>query len=408
MRPASALAGLALGLALAGRLGAADPPPDVRAVIVPEAEVRCGPSTSPQMYRTNLLHQGDRVEVVEELKEGGWLAIRPPRGSFSWINTRFLQHVTPHQSNYVVAQDDVPVPVIYGSPFIPDRRPTVAGARLTRGHQVRGLGPALADAEGTWMPIEPPASEVRYIRAENVSRLPAAPTRTTVAASGSFKDGPPAAPPAPPPPPDGDALWRQAEQAERTGRLADAIRLYELAGEANLHVNHARAEAALRRAEWLRQGGNPPSGGSAFYPDREVRPPTPPGDARPAAAPYEGRVYALPTDTGEPATAARLIGSAPASPPGQFCSTPSAAPAAWGAPPAPVGYPSSGPGRLHRSRVGFLLVSDNGRPVYYAAGQPGLDLEPYVDRNVELFGPVAYRNDLRAYFMTVVRVQPLP
>jgi hypothetical protein len=402
MRSASALAGLVLGLGLAGHLSAADPPPppDIRVVSVPEAEVRCGPTDDPKMYRTNLLHQGDRVEVIEEIKPGGWLAIRPPRGSFSWINARFLQHIDPHQSNYVVTQEDAPVPVIYGSPFIPDHRPNVTGPRLTRGHQVRSLGPTLSDAEGSWMPIEPPAGEVRYLRAENVSKVQPAPTRTTVAAAGSFKNGPPA----PTPPPDGDALWRQAEQAERTGRIADAIRLYELAGEANLHVNHARAEAALRRAEWLRNGGNPPSG-SAFYPDRELRPP---GDPRAAAAPYEGRVYSLPTNTGGAAAPTQLIGSAPASPPGQLCAAPSAAPPVWGDSSAPVGYPSSGPGQLHHSRVGYLLVSGSGRPVYYAAGQPGLNLEPYVGRNVELFGPISYRNDLRAYFMTVVRVQPLP
>ena len=40
--------------------------------------------------------------------------------------------------------------------------------------------------------------------------------------------------------PDGDALWRDAEKADHAGRLADAIRLYRLAGDANLSVNPSR------------------------------------------------------------------------------------------------------------------------------------------------------------------------
>src|SRR5437764_628302 len=70
-------------------------------VTVPEAEVRCGPGDTPQMYVTSRLRKGDRVEVVKEL-DGGWLAIKPPTGSFSWINMRFAQQITPGRPMWTV------------------------------------------------------------------------------------------------------------------------------------------------------------------------------------------------------------------------------------------------------------------------------------------------------------------
>ena len=56
----------------------------------------------------------------------------------------------------------------------------------------------------------------------------------------------------------------------------------------------------------------------------------------------------------------------------------------------------------------YVLENTQGRPLLYVTAQAGLNLEPYVNRNVELFGPAIYRGDLRANYMTVVRVAPLP
>src|SRR5262249_43222381 len=113
------------------------------------------------------------VEVLQEL-EGGWLKVRPPEGSFSWVNTRFLEHIVPHQPNYVVATEGVDVPVFMGSGVVKGR--TVVGAKLKRGAQVTSIGPSRTDEEGTWMPIEPPPGEGRYLRAEAVTRrAPTAP-----------------------------------------------------------------------------------------------------------------------------------------------------------------------------------------------------------------------------------------
>src|SRR5204862_5144514 len=137
---------LALALALAGP-ARAQKAPDVRYVAPAIAEAYCLPGTGSEVYSTNVLHQGDAIEVVEEVP-GGWLKIRPPADSFSWINSRFLNHVTPNQSNWVVAREGVEVPVFIGS-MVKNERPKVVGARLTRGAQVRSIGPTQADEEGT-------------------------------------------------------------------------------------------------------------------------------------------------------------------------------------------------------------------------------------------------------------------
>ncbi len=138
MRSVSLLGGLVLAFVLAGSIAAADTPPDVRTVAAPLSQVWCGPSTSDGLYPTNVLRQGDRVQVVEELPSG-WLAIRPPAGSFSWINTRFLQHIAAKYTNYVVAYEGYPVPVLIGSSIKKDR-PSKIGVKLPRGAQVHGFG----------------------------------------------------------------------------------------------------------------------------------------------------------------------------------------------------------------------------------------------------------------------------
>ena len=75
---------------------------------------------------------------------------------------------------------------------------------------------------------------------------------------------------------------------------------------------------------------------------------------------------------------------------------------------------SSGPGRLRPAgrfvdaRRAYALDNSQGRPIMYVTEQPGVNLEPYLNRNVELYGDVVYRMDLRAYVMTATRVTPLP
>jgi hypothetical protein len=366
MRRTSLGAGLAVLSLLTSSANAVEAPPDVRTVIVPQAQVWCGPSMNDGLYPTNVLRRGDRVQVESKL-DSGWLAIRPPAGSFSWINNRHVKPVVPKYSNYVVIAENY-VPVWIGS-SLKRERPTKISLKLSQGAQVRVIGRAMTDEEGTWLPIEPPPSEVRYIRKELVSKPAAAPPRTPATS---------AKPVVPLRTPDGDTLWRDAEKAENAGRIADAVRLYKLAGDANSSVNPARSEEAYRRAHWYEQA------------QANARRP-------PAASVY--------TTAANPAYAGvfqPIGGAQPGAASGQLVSTPASSPAG-------VCYR----GRLHpayQNEVNrrYHLLDNRGSPILSVVAGPGVDLSSYADRNVELWGQTSWDMDRRNYLLTVSHVQEMP
>lgn len=384
MRVAHVLWGMALLLTATLPLRG-QPPPYQATVRAPEAEVRSGPSFDPQMYVTNRLPSGSVVEVVREL-EDGWLAIKPPQGSFSWVNLRHLQR----NGNSVYWTVDVPTDtraeVLIGSPFKPGK-PTVVGDRLARGTQVIALGEAREEADGAWLPIRPPDREIRYIRKEQVARMAAAGPASTAAYAGNPAISPGAAksplapprgstpPPAPPlPAADLDPDVRAAQQLEEAGRWDEASRACALLAQKYARSDPDRANQYLNHAEWLRRG-------------------------RPAADPVA-------------ADRLRPVASAPS---GQGVTPPVVAPAPAAPRPGNVqSVQSSGPGRLRRAgrlidaRRAYYLESAQARVVTYVSEAPGVNLEPYVDRNVELLGRFEPRGDVRPQFMTVVRVIPLP
>ncbi len=87
-----------------------------------ETLARSAPSDSATWYPTNRLNRGASVQVLEELSNG-WLKIVPPRGSFSWIDSRYVKRLDPKQPNWVV---DIPAesraPIFVGSEVQPDAR----------------------------------------------------------------------------------------------------------------------------------------------------------------------------------------------------------------------------------------------------------------------------------------------
>src|SRR5437879_5055864 len=152
MRPMYVIGASIAVLAVAGVLAwtrfapAQTPPPapplgpgEVMAITVKEVEVRSGPSQ--QFYATSKLRLGDRVEVVKSDKGNpGWLAIKPPQGSQSWINAAFVQHSKTSSSlGTVVTAPDAPVPVKAAS-NITDKVPDVETGKAERGTQVVIMG----------------------------------------------------------------------------------------------------------------------------------------------------------------------------------------------------------------------------------------------------------------------------
>jgi len=380
MRTTSLLAALTGTLILTPALTAAEAPPDVRTVTVPQAQVWCGPNTSNGLYPTNVLKQGERVQVEREL-ESGWLVIRPPAGSFSWINNRFVQHISPRHANYVVTYEGHDVPVLIGSCLKTDR-PSKIGVKLPRGAQVRVIGRGMTDEEGTWLPIDPPEGEVRYLRKEAVAK-PAPPPRTTASAKAMV------------PPPDADALWRDAEKADQAGLLADAVRLYRLAGDANLSVNPSRADEAYRRAHWIEQANSSThaAGGSVYYPDGRTPSPTA------NASPYVLPIHQSGTNVVQPIGAA-----APGMANGQLVAA-QAVSAATGTP--QMYYEKGRLQAAFKNEVNrrYHLLNEKGNPFRTVTAGPGVDLSSFEGQNVELWGHLTWDYDRRNWLLTATQVR---
>jgi hypothetical protein len=112
------------------------------------------------------LRRGDRVTVVGE-EPGGWLAITPPSGSFSWIEATSVELLPDGKALVAVEQTRV-------RPGGPGARfPGAAQVTLFRGTVVRRLDlPALSLGKGAsarcWLAIVPPEPERRYILADCV------------------------------------------------------------------------------------------------------------------------------------------------------------------------------------------------------------------------------------------------
>ena len=125
-------------------------------VVVPQAEVFSGPGR--QHYPTDRLTAGQSVEV-HRVEPGGWCAIRPPAGSFSWVESRFLA-AAPGQDVAIlrVTADDVPSYI--GSRLGTERN--ACRVRLRIDELVESLGEEFV-AGKRWHKIAPPAGEFRWI-----------------------------------------------------------------------------------------------------------------------------------------------------------------------------------------------------------------------------------------------------
>jgi SH3-like domain-containing protein len=405
MRSILRVGGLALAVALTGR-AVAEPVPYTTTVTVSEAEVRSGPSPKDNFYPTNRLPKGTTVQVLRE-RPDGWLEIRPPDGSFSWINGSYVnQMVASLPNNYVVVcRPGEKVEVRIGSELTP-AKPTVVGAYLERSTQVRLFQrPGLVtrsqvDTDGTWLPIEPPAAEVRYLRAEAVAKAPTPPAapaqprpvvNTLAGPTGSsFAPAPiPATAPSGDKPTHAEVeeLYYKAVALDRSGDTRQAAQLYAKVASMGLTINSPVAPQALARANYLLAGGQP-------------------------TATVDTRF--TPSATSAPTASVRL--AAPFSPvPSTSQSVTTAGASFTVAPQRAVANSATTiqfAGLLRKS-----ARNRNGLPTYvlessssvrlYVNPAAGVDLESYVGRNVEVTGTANYDGELRSNFMLASQVRPV-
>lgn len=156
----------AVGLSV-GQAAHAQSYPAEMVVTAAQVYVRSGPTK--EYFETALLRQGDRVIVLRESKDQpGWLAIKPPKGSFSWINAKHVKQVDPRTA--YVELESGPVSVMPGSAVV-NKAPNVESVKVIPGSLLVIVDKAHTADGNTWLPIEPPPTEVRFIPADAVRPL---------------------------------------------------------------------------------------------------------------------------------------------------------------------------------------------------------------------------------------------
>jgi len=133
-------------------------------VIKQDAYVRSGPGL--EYYPTDTLPAGQLVEVYRH-EPGGWCAIRPPEGSFSWVLTRQIE-IAPDGLGRA-NQDQVPVVVGSRLKNLHD----VVQVYLKQGEPVELLeeAPPGRQQGESWCKIAPPSGEFRWIFTQDITPL---------------------------------------------------------------------------------------------------------------------------------------------------------------------------------------------------------------------------------------------
>ncbi len=379
----------------------AQPAPYSATITMPEVLVRSGPSL--EFYPTCKLHQGESVSVLRE--ENGWLAIKPPTGSFSWINDRLVEE--PRGGMTVVSAPEAPVRV--GSSLL-NQPPKVERLKLARGTQLAVIGKPQTSDEGVWWPISPAPAEVRYLPPEAIK----AGTGVPVTASAAPTVVPSTYTQAPAPPGDGiNPLWKEADLVEREGNLSEAKRLYQQLADRVSLTDHELAVRCLKRIQVLQdrqRGVNTVSQQPAM--DTPYPNPVTSGAQTPTPVNPNGLTAAAYSPQQRQACSQYCYA------PDQCCQTVKlTAPGASSPGPGTSPGPSTqwyGPGRLYRTaffldgKPAYGLEPVNGQLRLYVTAAPGVNLQPYVERMVSLYGPVSYRGDVRTNYMTAMQVSPNP
>ena len=159
-----ALIALWVGSIAAG-VRAADEFPYRAYVLSENVDVAAGPGH--RFYATDRLC-GTQVEIYRE-EASGWLAIRPPEGSFSWIPAEFVERLEDDQLGRV--KEPTGAWIGTSVEHVSEHQQQVT---LKAGELVQIIGDKTAAAkEGekrTWLKISPPAGEYRWVHLRDLGR----------------------------------------------------------------------------------------------------------------------------------------------------------------------------------------------------------------------------------------------
>ncbi len=394
---AAPFAALLLAAAAPGQGG-----PYLATVTDPEVRLRAGPSGA--MPETDTVKRGAHV-VVDHDEPGGWLAVKPLRGSVSWIPAQFLEGYDPDKPlpQNVSVRSEGEVTLAAGQVGVPQPL-DIRRVKVPDGTILEAVGQPVAHQGKKWLPVTPPDGDFRYLPKTAVQAQRAANDTFTVVGATAAKPNPtpagtpvtaaaaetaakPAAPPEPGPRPAGftHPLWAKAEQAERDGRNDDAEKLYfELARAMNEPGgDHDAANQCYSRVHALREkkrlaGASPANWAPSTRDDRPI-------------------TWSRPDDRGPPASRADFP------PPADPRDNDPANRGSW-----------AGAGTLVKSaltidgRRAYALESAPGVVRLYVSPAPAVDLDRHLNRRVNLYGTTATRRDLSKPLLTATSVDANP
>ena len=123
-------------------------------------------SPSKETYQTGVVSRGDEVEIYFR-NDDGFCAIRPPLGSFSWVNGKFIQ-VEQDSYGRVVSPSTKAIPSRVGAPT--PEASSVAQIGLKNDQRVKIIEQTRLRDGSVWYKIAPPPGEFRWIHESNLAR----------------------------------------------------------------------------------------------------------------------------------------------------------------------------------------------------------------------------------------------
>ncbi len=221
-------------------------------VVVEEATARCGPGVD--YYETSRLFKGDRLEIYDETADG-WCAVRPPIGSFSWINAQYVS----------LAPNGIGTITVDG---LASRIGSESGdqchavsAYLKKGEKVHILDRRETPentASPIWYKIAPPNGEFRWVERKSIVPIPHDPSGLEVSESrvdqGSVDQS--------------SADQSSADQSSAAVGSRGAKRLGSLNSNREAYAEYAIRQTALRSNENDRLA---PSGNADSSPEQAFR-----------------------------------------------------------------------------------------------------------------------------------------
>jgi hypothetical protein len=336
----------------------------------PEVEVRSGPSD--KFPSTGVLRKNAQV-FVKGPPVNGYLEIMPPPGSVSWVPkavvTKLGNPANGRQMFSITGESkDDPVPIHPGGPNIADGPLNVdltataksTAKRGTIGY-IRGnpIKPAWDDKQ--WYPIDPLPGESRFISAKALEE----PSAADIAAEKERKSGTNGTLTSTPGK-NAEEKFQLARKADRAGRIQEAIELYQEVNREVSATNDALANYCATRIWELKNRRNTANGQLT---------------SRGNAANSDG-APPLPSGEGTGFNPARLGPSGSNTNP-------------------PKNLRSTGAGTLRRAgfsidnKPTYALLARNGFVAFYVTPEPGINLEQFVERLVDLQGIVEVRGDVR-------------